>query len=187
MRKNLLGKTIFILAVLLVFLFGIFFGQGPEKSWPRIKADGLLAGLQENIHLGLDLRGGIHLILQVMVNEAVSADSDRAVERLKEELAARKVIYADIVKPDPTGHPDLIQIKGVAPEGISDLRDAAAQRLSEYRLESGAENSWTLTMQPSSLEALKKSAVSQAIETIRNRIDQLGVSEPVIQEHGLGE
>ena len=187
MRKNLLGKTIFIVAVLLVFLFGIFFGQGPEKSWPKIKSDGLLAGLQENIHLGLDLRGGTHLILQVMVNEAVSSDSDRAVERLRDELTARKVAFADIVKPDPAGHPDLIEIKGVAPEGISDLRDAAAQRLSEYRLASGAENNWTLTMQPTSLEALKKSAVTQAIETIRNRIDQLGVSEPVIQEHGLGD
>jgi preprotein translocase subunit SecD len=187
MRKNLLGKTVFIVAVLLVFLFGIFFGQGPEKSWPKIKEQGLLAGLQENIHLGLDLRGGTHLILQVMVNEAVSSDSDRAVERLKDELAARKVAYADIVKTDPTGHPDLIEIKGVAPEGIADLRDAAAQRLSEYRLASGAENNWTLTMQPSAVEALKKSAVTQAIETIRNRIDQLGVSEPVIQEHGLGD
>lgn len=187
MRKNLLGKTIFIVAVLVVFVFGIFFGQGPEQSWPKIKEKGLLAGLQENIHLGLDLRGGTHLILQVMVNEAVGADSDRAIERLREELGARKVTYADIVKPDPTGRPDLIEIKGVAPEGIGELRDAAAQRLSEYKLASGAENNWTLTMQPMSLEALKKSAVSQAIETIRNRIDQLGVSEPVIQEHGLGE
>jgi preprotein translocase subunit SecD len=187
MKKNLVGKTILIFAVLLVFLFGIFFGQGPEKSWPKIKEHGLLAGLQENISLGLDLRGGTHLILQVMVNEAVSSDSDRAVERLKEELAARKVSYADIVKPDPAGHPDLIEIKGVAPEGIAELRDAAAQRLSEYKLASGAENNWTLTMQPMSLDALKKSAVAQAIETIRNRIDQLGVSEPVIQEHGLGD
>jgi len=187
MKKNLVGKTVFIFAVLLVFLFGIFFGQGPEKSWPKIKEQGLLAGLQENIHLGLDLRGGTHLILQVMVNDAVGSDSDRAVERLKDELQARKVAYADIVKPDPAGHPDLIEVRGVAPEGITELRDAAAQRLSEYKLASGAENNWTLTMQPMSLEALKKSAVTQAIETIRNRIDQLGVSEPVIQEHGLGD
>ncbi len=187
MKKNLLGKTLFIFAVLLVFLFGIFFGQGPEKSWPKIKEKGLLAGLQENIHLGLDLKGGTHLILQVMANEAVGADADRAMERLRDELGARKVTYADILKPDPVGRPDLIEIRGVAPEGISELRDAAAQRLSEYKLASGAENNWTLTMQPMALEALKKSAVTQAIETIRNRIDQLGVSEPVIQEHGLGE
>jgi preprotein translocase subunit SecD len=187
MKKNLVGKTILIAAVLLVFLFGILFGQGPEKSWAAIKENGLLAGLRTNINLGLDLRGGTHLILQVMVNEAVSADSDRAIERLKEELAARKVTYAEMVKPDPAGHPDLIEIRGVAPEGISELRDAAAQRLSEYKLASGAENNWTLTLQPMSLEALKKSAVTQAIETIRNRIDQLGVSEPVIQEHGLGD
>jgi preprotein translocase subunit SecD len=187
MRKNLVGKTIFIIAVLLVFLFGIFFGQGPEKTWPAFKQHGLLGALRENIHLGLDLRGGTHLILQVMVNEAVNADSDRAVERLRDELGARKVAYADIVKPDPAGRPDLIEIQGVAPEGTSELRQAVEERLSEYKLTSGAENNWTLAMQPISLDTLKSSAVTQAIETIRNRIDQLGVTEPVIQEHGLGE
>ena len=187
MRKNLVGKTIFIIAVLVVFLFGIFFGQGPEKSWPKIKEHGLLAGLQENIRLGLDLRGGTHLILQVMVNEAVSADSDRAVERLRNELTARKVSFADIVKPDPAGHPDLIELRGVAPEGNGELRQVAEERLSEYKLTSGAENNWTLTMQPIALETLKKSAVTQAIESIRRRIDDLGVTEPVIQEHGLGD
>jgi len=187
MNKNLAGKTILIFAVLLVFLFGIFFGQGPEKSWPKIKEQGLLAGLQENISLGLDLKGGTHLILQVMVNEAVSADSDRAVDRLKEELTARKVTFAEIVKPDPVGHPDLIELHGVAPDGIGALRETVEQRLSEYRLASGAENNWTLTMQPTALESLKKSAVTQAIESIRKRIDDLGVNEPVIQEHGLGD
>ena len=199
MKKNLVGKTVFIVAVLLVFLSGIFVGDPGEKLSEATKRDGWLAGTshwvtaslkagpRQNLHLGLDLKGGTHLILQVMVNEAIGADSDRAMERLKEELAARKVNYAEIVKPDPTGHPDLIEIRGVAPEGIGELRDAAAQRLSEYKLVSGTENNWTLTLQPMSLEALKKSATTQAIETIRNRIDQLGVSEPVIQEHGLGD
>ncbi len=199
MKKNLVGKTIFILAVLLVFLSGIFVGDPGEKLSEAAKRDGWLAGTShwvtaslragpgQNLHLGLDLRGGTHLILQVMVNEAVGSDSDRAVERLKAELATRKVTYTEIVKPDPTAHPDLIEIRGVAPEGIGELRDAAAQTLSEYKLASGAENNWTLSMQPMALDALKKSAVTQAIETIRNRIDQLGVSEPVIQEHGLGD
>lgn len=199
MKKNLVGKTVFIVAVLLVFLSGIFVGDPGERLSDQVKREGFLTGLshwvtaslragpQQNIHLGLDLRGGTHLILQVMVNEAVNAESDRALERLKGELTARKVAYSEIVKPDPAGHPDLIEIRGVAPEGIAELRDAAAQTLSEYKLVSGAENNWSLSMQPLALEALKKSAVTQAIETIRNRIDQLGVSEPVIQEHGLGD
>ena len=49
-------------------------------------AQGLLAALQKRIHLGLDLKGGTHLILQVQVNDAVNADTDRAIERLKDDL-----------------------------------------------------------------------------------------------------
>jgi preprotein translocase subunit SecD len=57
----------------------------------------------------------------------------------------------------------------------------------EYDFTSSAENTFTVTMKPQSLADLKNRAVAQAIETIRNRIDQLGVTEPVIQEHGLGD
>jgi preprotein translocase subunit SecD len=61
------------------------------------------------------------------------------------------------------------------------------ERLPEYNITSGAENSFEVSMKPQMLADLKNKAVAQAIETIRNRIDQLGVSEPVIQEHGLGQ
>ncbi len=71
MNKNLLAKTILIIAVLIVFLFGIF--GIPQRFTPP----GLLASLQQRIHLGLDLKGGTHLILQVQVNDAVNADTDR--------------------------------------------------------------------------------------------------------------
>ena len=67
------------------------------------------------------------------------------------------------------------------------MRSTVTERLPEYDLNSGADNSWTFTMKPQALAELKNRAVALAIETIRNRIDQLGVSEPVIQEHGLGQ
>jgi preprotein translocase subunit SecD len=181
MNKNLGWKLGLVAAILLAFLFGIF---GIPKD---LSAKGLVASLQDRIHLGLDLKGGTHLILQVQVNDAVNADSDRAVERLKEALRTKKINYADISKPDPVNSPDKIVIKGVPPESSSDLRSIVSDRLSEYEAASGAENSWTLTMKPQSLVSLKNQAVQQAIETIRNRIDQLGVSEPVIEEHGLGQ
>ena len=142
--------------------------------------------MQDRIHLGLDLKGGTHLILQVQVNDAVNVDSDNAVERLKEDLRTRKINYTDITKPDPVNHPDQIVLKGVPPESTSDLRSIVSDRLPEYDLTSGADNTWTLSMKPQALAELKNRAVTQAIETIRNRIDQLGVSEPIIQEHGLG-
>ena len=181
MQKNLAIKAIFIIAVMLIFVFGIF---GIPKS---LSGSGLQAAVLDRIHLGLDLKGGTHLILQVMVNDAVNADSDHAIERLKEEMRTRNISYNDISKPDPAKQPDHIVIKGVPPESSGDLRGIVQDRLPEYDLASGTENSWTLSMKPSQLTELKDRAVKQAIETIRNRIDQLGVSEPVIQEHGLGD
>ncbi len=181
MNKNLLTKTILIIAVLIVFLFGIF---GMPSS---LSGRGLLAALQSRIHLGLDLKGGTHLILQVQVNDAINADTDRVVERLKESLKKANVAFGEISKPDPQNHPELIQIKGVPPEQASDLRRIVGENAPDYELASGAENSWTLTMKTAVANDTKKKAVQQAIETIRNRIDQLGVSEPVIQEHGLGD
>jgi preprotein translocase subunit SecD len=181
MNKNLGWKLIVIVATLLFFLFGII---GIPDKW---SGSGLVGALQNRIHLGLDLKGGTHLILQVQVNDAVNVDSDNAVERLKADLRARKVNYAEISKPDSVNNPDKIVLKGVAPESSSDLRSMVNDRLPEYNLTSGAENTWTVSMKPQALADLKTRAVTQAIETIRNRIDQLGVSEPIIEEHGLGQ
>ena len=143
--------------------------------------------MTDRIHLGLDLRGGTHLILQVQVNDAVNVDSDNALETLKEQLRTKKINYAEITKPDPKSNPDRIVLKGVPPESRSDLLTIVQERLPEYEATPGPENTWVVSMKPQMLADLKNKAVTQAIETIRNRIDQLGVSEPVIQEHGLGE
>lgn len=180
MNKTLLWKSIFILAVLVGFLFGIF---GLPSG---LSGSALRTAILDRIHLGLDLKGGTHLILQVMVNDAVNADSDRALQRLKESLKSKGIAYNDITKPDPN-NPDRVLIKGVPPESSADLREIVSSQLPEYDLTSGAENNWTLSMKPAALNELKNRSVAQAIETIRNRIDQLGVSEPVIEEHGLGQ
>ncbi|HYA23993.1 MAG TPA: protein translocase subunit SecD [Terriglobales bacterium] len=181
MNKNLGWKVIVIAITLVVFVFGIF---GVPDNW---SGKGLLAALQNRIHLGLDLKGGTHLILQVQVNDAVNVDSDNALERLKADIRSHKISYAEITKPDAANHPEQIVIKGVPPEQSSDLRSIVGDRLPDYNLTSGAENTWTVAMKPQTLAELKQRAVTQAIETIRNRIDQLGVSEPVIEEHGLGQ
>ena len=181
MNKNLLAKTVLIIAVLIAFLFGIFGIPG------SFSGQGLLTAIQKRIHLGLDLKGGTHLILQVQVNDAINADTDRSMERLKEALKSANIAYGEISKPDPQNHPELIVIKGVPPELSSELRRVVSDKLPDYDLTSGVENSWTVAMKPSVANDTRKKAVQQAIETIRNRIDQLGVSEPVIQEHGLGD
>ena len=181
MNKNLTWKLVVIVGILVFFLAGIF---GIPKDW---SGKGLVASIADRIHLGLDLRGGTHLILQVQVNDAVNVDSDNAIARLKEDMRARKINYADLAKPDPVNHPEMIVVKGITPDQSSDFKSIVTERLPDYDTSSGAENSWTVAMKAQSLADLKNRAVSQAIETIRNRIDALGVSEPVIQEHGLGQ
>jgi len=181
MNKNLGWKLGITIAILLGFLFGII---GIPKDF---SARGLLGSIQDRIHLGLDLKGGTHLILQVQVNDAINADSDHAIDRLKEDLRNRKINYTEITKPDPVNASDRIVLKGVPPESRSDLMSIVNERLPEYEVSSGAENTFQLTMKQQAANDIKSRAVTQAIETIRNRIDQLGVSEPIIQEHGLGQ
>src|ERR1700746_1425462 len=107
MNKNLLWKLLFIIGIMFLFLFGIF---GIPKS---LSGQGLLTALTDHIHLGLDLKGGTHLILQVQVNDAVNVDAQNAIEVLKEQLSKRKIAYADITQPDQQNNPDHIVLKGM--------------------------------------------------------------------------
>jgi preprotein translocase subunit SecD len=186
MNKGLGWKLIVIVAVVLIFAYGIF-GIPAGLSGGSL-ADALLTSgsFRNGIHLGLDLKGGTHLILQVQVNDAINVDSDNALETLKDGMRRAKINYADITKPDPVNHPEQIVIKGVPPESTSDLRTMVQDKLPEYDAASGANNTWTVTMKPTAVADTQKHAVTQAIETIRNRVDQLGVTEPTIEEHGLG-
>ena len=178
MQKNLLLKTGIIVAILLVFVYGML---GPKL----FSGEGLKAALLDRIHLGLDLKGGTHLILQVMVNDAVGAQSDHAMELLKDELQKAKVNYADIGKAD--NQPEKVVIKGVPLDASSTIRGIVRDHLPEYDVAFGAENSWVLTMKPQQLADLKDRTLEQSIEAIRTRVDSLGVSEPLIQKNGLGD
>jgi preprotein translocase subunit SecD len=180
MQKNLLIKTGIIIAILLIFIYGML---GIPKSF---SGQGLKEAMLEKIHLGLDLKGGTHLILQVMVNDAVGAQSDHAIEVLRDELQKAKVTYADIAKQD--NQPEKIVIKGVtSPDASSTVRGIVTDHLTDYDVVGGADSSWILTMKPQVLTDLKDRTLDLSIEAIRNRVDSLGVSEPVIQKNGLGD
>jgi len=181
MNKNFLLKLGLIVAIVLFFLFGIF---GIPKS---LSGQGLLAAISDHIHLGLDLSGGTHLILQVQVNDAVNVVAQNAIEVLKDQLRKRKIDFADITQTDPQNNPDHVLLKGVPASARGDLLNIVQERLPEYDIASGPNDTWNLAMKPSNLSDLKSKAVDQAIQTIRNRIDALGVSEPTIEEHGLGQ
>ena len=182
MRTNLGAKTAFIIALLLVFVFGIFgFPHG-------LSGTALKNALTDRIHLGLDLRGGTHLILQVMVDEAIGSDADSDAARLQTDLAARGVTGATVSRPDPN-RGDQLRIANVSTDKNSDVRSVVGGPAysSTYDMSSGADGTYTLTMKPSVVQAKEKAILGQSIETIRRRVDSLGVSEPQIQEYGLGK
>ncbi len=180
MKKNLNGRIALIVAVLVVFIYGIF---GIPSG---LSGKALMESMTKRIHLGLDLRGGAHLILQVVVSEAVSAETDNLVGRIQQTLKAANIPFSQVIKPDPK-QPQIVRVDGVAAAKAGDARSLLDSKFSnEYDLAGGSDTGFTLTMKPSVQQALEKKTVQQAIETIRDRVDTLGVSEPVIQEYGLG-
>jgi preprotein translocase subunit SecD len=185
MRKNLGAKTALIIAILLVFVYFIF--GTPSGFTPKKLGESMLQGspMRHGISLGLDLRGGTHLILQVMVEEAVAAVTDNDVARTTESLKQAGITGATVVKPDPNT-PEVIRISGISADKAGQVRDLLTNKFGAGYAVSSNDNGFTVTLQPSQANAIRTHAVQQAIETIRDRVDRLGVSEPVIQEYGLG-
>jgi preprotein translocase subunit SecD len=181
MKKNLKNKIALIFAVLLICLYGIFgIPQG-------IGGKALKAAISNRIHLGLDLQGGVHLILQVQVSEAVSDETDSAAARIRDALKTGNVTYSQVIKPDPS-KPELIEVDGTPAAKASDVRSLLDQKFSnEYDVNAGStDNSFTLTMKPLVEKDLEQKTVTQAIETIRDRVDSLGTFEPLIAPYSLG-
>ncbi len=176
MAKSLRNRIIFIAAVLLVSIFGII---GVPKG-------GFKESIARNIHLGLDLRGGIHLVLQVQVAEAISHTTDTDVARLEDDLTKATITGTTVSKNDPS-HLDTIQIAGVPPTRVSDVRGIISSNYPNYDSSSNPDGSIRLTMKVGAVRELETRTLDQSIETIRQRIDSLGVSEPVIEKYGLGE
>src|SRR5436309_13027166 len=155
MNKNLGWKLIIIVAAVLLFVYGIF-GVPTGLSGDAL-ANALVSpsAMRHGINLGLDLKGGTHLILQVQVNDAVNFETDNAMESLKAAFKAAKITYSEITKPDPNNHPEQILIKGVAPESRSQLQEAVQAKLADYDASPGADNNWTVSLRPHARELRK--------------------------------
>jgi preprotein translocase subunit SecD len=180
-KQELTWKVALILAVVLVFFYGIF---GIPR---RLTASGLHSALLRRIHLGLDLEGGSHLVLQVQVADTIRSDARQAVAELTDSLRHAQVSFASISIPHPRRQPGAVLIQGVAPAQDSELREIVARQLPDFALTSGANSTYTLTMNPAAIARAEHQAVTQSIETIRNRIDQLGVTEPAIERYATGQ
>lgn len=179
MQKNLKQKTILIIAVLIVCILGIF---GIPKG---VSGTALKQAILDRIHLGLDLKGGMHLILQVMTDEAVSFTTTNDAAHIQTELQQNGITVGSIV-PD-AAHVGTILISGAPPDRAGDIRSVLEQRYgNQYGIASGENNTFTLEMKPTAIADLKKNAMDHSIEVIRQRVDSLGVSEPIIAPYNLG-
>src|SRR5579871_6787262 len=138
MKKNLKQKIAIILGVLVVFLYGAFFSFDAPKLGG---GQPLLSQLTQHIHLGLDLQGGVHLILQVQVKEAVNTETDNTVARIEQDLKTAKLTVSQVMKPDPA-HPEKILIQGINPTQSSAVQSLIDSKYSnEYDVSNGSDNS----------------------------------------------
>ena len=176
MGKNLGTKTAIIAAVLLFFVYGIV---GVPKG-------GLKQSIARRINLGLDLKGGTHLVLEVHVAEAIASSTDRDAARLEADLEKSGIKNSTVGKTDPA-RPQTIIVSGVPPERLGDVRGLLGSDYGLYEIGSGPNGTLTMTMKQAAARDLTERTLDTSIETIRERIDKLGVAEPVIQRYGLGE
>jgi len=181
MGKNLLNKTILIVVIVLVCIWGVI---GVPTSGEAIRKN-----LSEKIHLGLDLRGGTHLVLQVAVNDAINAEADQTIERLKQVFRQRQITYGGLTRIDATDiHADGgIMVQGIPSEQTTPFRQAIDESEPTWTYSAKDGGACQLNLRPAAATEIRQRTLDQALETIRNRIDSLGVSEPTIQERGQGE
>jgi preprotein translocase subunit SecD len=163
MNRNLLWRGLLILAVAAICV---------ALAYPP----------KDKINLGLDLRGGMHLVLQVHTEDALRADTDADMARLVDlgkdkgaaGLQARRTGDSTFVITAPT------------PEA----RDAASELASKYFNQrwgvKSQGNDLTFTMNQQAVNEVQNGAVNQAVQTISNRINEFGVSEPVVQPTSTG-
>jgi preprotein translocase subunit SecD len=163
MKKNLTWRWV---------LIGVVTALAAFLMWPPA----------EKIHLGLDLKGGIHLVLQVNTEDALRAEVDAAMERLRQALTEKGFPPESMARTqDNLG----FTFKPAANTDPAVLTKVLEEKLPEFTVSQGVTVSCRL--QEAVVRDLRDMAVRQALETIRNRVDQFGVAEPVIQRQGSGD
>src|SRR5512138_1030922 len=163
MNKNLRWKVIIILAVIAVFVWAFY----PPA---------------QKVRLGLDLKGGVHLVLRVQTDDALRLETESAAERLREAMSSRGVsLTATAVSPTE------FRIEGVPTDRDQEFRRLGDDEVgANFNRESGAGGAYTYRLKPNVAVQLRQDAVTQARQTIERRVNELGVAEPIVALHGTG-
>ena len=174
--SNLRWKVITILTV-----FVVFFGLGVYPLMAaryHLPAPGWL--MDKQLKLGLDLKGGVHLVLRVQTDDALRLVTEQETERLREELKTRNIPVANMDAPDPIH----FRVEGVPPAQDAAFRTAANEVQANFDRGTGVNGTYTFTMKPNIQVNLRDEAVVQARQTIERRVNELGVAEPSIAQQG---
>jgi preprotein translocase subunit SecD len=176
-HNRIRNRSLFILVVVIGCVLGL---TGFPKNVTQLKAN-----LANRIHLGLDLKGGTHMVLQVHVDDAVRVTTDQALERLRDEMTTRSISYSSIERQGISS----ILIKGVPDEKSGDLGTLVSQQFSVWTLQRvpGQLTSRLLNMKVSEVNTIRNQALDQARSTISRRINALGLSETEVADYGQGD
>ena len=158
MAKNLRWKVLVILGVVVLSVFA-FYPPG------------------EKIRLGLDLKGGVHLVMQVKTDDAVRIETETTSDRLREALRT-SFPGATVTITGPTE----FRVDKIPPDQDQAFRALLVDIEPTFNRTSGA-GSYTFAMRPNIANQLREQAVDQALQTIDRRVNELGVAEPVIARH----
>ena len=140
----------------------------------------------DRIHLGLDLQGGSHLLLEVKVEKAIENNVERIKADLTNVLRDRGISGVSVERVQGTQLQ--LKVPAASVERVRGLLKSDFANLTVVNTQaSGGTTEFFLTLSKEEIRSLRDYAVDQSLETIRNRIDQFGVSEPVIQREGQQE
>ncbi len=161
MNRNLRWKVITIVAVIALAVWS-FYPPG------------------EKVNLGLDLRGGVHLVLRVQTEQALRVETETTVDRLRDTLSRAGVQYAKLEVANPTE----FVVEGI--QNDQAFRQAAVEVDTVFARSPGA-GRYTYAMRPNIAAQLREEAVNQALQTIERRVNELGVAEPIVARQGAAD
>ena len=170
------------LLVLVVVLSVIFFIPTYQPFYQALPSWLKQVMPNKGITLGLDLQGGIHLVMEVDEDRAVEIAVDRSVASLQDVLVEKKIPVESVTRTGPAQITMQFQ--------NAELKEQIQKLIDDYPIFSetasaGSANRLVWELREAEAKRIKDSAINQALETIRNRIDQFGVAEPIVQRQGL--
>jgi preprotein translocase subunit SecD len=182
-KKNLLQRVIIIALVTLASIY-IVIGPRHRPTLRDFTWSGMKATLASNINLGLDLKGGSHLVMRVKTDEFLKSLTEGNASAIQ-STAKDAGLPVREVKAETTGGNYRIVLESTDPSKLSEITEAVKKKVDLVdwsESPSGSTISWTLT--PTAQRALAEQATEQAKKIIESRLEGVGVVEPLVQRHG---